>query len=220
MDEFQRAARQFLAERSELPPIPPLIALTAAAQLQAARPKAAMPMPTVATPAAWQQQATGSEVWAAAAYAAWEADQDWAESRAEAFEAARGPVGAPAEAARGPVGAPAAKAVAEPPWRQRPNDDLWDADDDLLQPWLAEGDEAEQAAEHGIPWADRGPPAPASPTEYWRGQRWRPNTERWSRRGGRNRLFWECYYSAMRQGAPRIEAWDLATRLHGPADAE
>lgn len=62
------------------------------------------------------------------------------------------------------------------------------------------------AAEHGISWRQRGPPAPTESTEYWRGQRWRPTTLRWSRRGGSKRAWWDLFYAALRQGGTREEA--------------
>ena len=36
----------------------------------------------------------------------------------------------------------------------------------------------------GTRWQDRGPAAPADPSETWRGQRYRPGSNRWSNRGG------------------------------------
>ena len=65
--------------------------------------------------------------------------------------------------------------------------------------------EAEASRVHGIPWMARGPP-PGEPCEYWRGQRWRATTERWSRRGGKHRGWWDVYYGALRKGFTKAEA--------------
>ena len=65
--------------------------------------------------------------------------------------------------------------------------------------------EAEASRAHGIPWMARGPP-PGEPCEYWRGQRWRATTERWSRRGGKHRGWWDVYYGALRKGFTKAEA--------------
>ena len=61
--------------------------------------------------------------------------------------------------------------------------------------WLA----AERAAAEalGVRWQDRGPPGPTEPSsETWRGQHWRPGSERWANRGGVNREWWAAYYKA------------------------
>jgi hypothetical protein len=72
--------------------------------------------------------------------------------------------------------------------------------------------EAEASRVHGIPWMARGPP-PGEPCEYWRGQRWRATTERWSRRGGKHRGWWDVYYGALRKGFTKAAAAEHANDM-------
>lgn len=43
--------------------------------------------------------------------------------------------------------------------------------------------------------------------EEWRGQQWRPGSERWGNRGGKCRDWYSGFYAAKRQGGAHLEAW-------------
>ena len=87
-------------------------------------------------------------------------------------------------------------------------------DDEAMAEAMAENEaETKAANEHGIPWVLRGP-ANAGPatTDYWKGQRFRITKDRWSRRGGSCRDFWDAYYGALRQGASKQQAQEHANK--------
>ena len=86
-------------------------------------------------------------------------------------------------------------------------------DEDMAEAMAENEAETKAANEHGIPWAMRGP-ANAGPatTDYWKGQRYRITKDRWSRRGGSCRDFWDAYYGALRQGASKQQAQEHANK--------
>ena len=71
------------------------------------------------------------------------------------------------------------------------------------------------AREMQMRWQDRGPPPPADPTEKWKGQKYRPSSERWGNSGGKNRLWYQRYYSKLKE-IGKTAAGQLADQLHGP----
>ena len=88
--------------------------------------------------------------------------------------------------------------------------DDWHQDD--WQSW--EDPEAEAAKAHGIKMKFRGPPPPEDPHELWKGQRFRPGSERWGNRGGAKRPWWDSYYAAIKAGADKRAAKAHADKLH------
>ena len=53
-----------------------------------------------------------------------------------------------------------------------------------------------------VPWSQRGPrfgPQEGGP-RTWRGSVWRPNTQKWATRGGRNLKYWSSVYSKAKKG--------------------
>lgn len=69
---------------------------------------------------------------------------------------------------------------------------------ELLAYYSAERQAAEAA---GLKWQARGPPGPADGgPEEWRGQQWRPGSQRWSNRGGTHSQWYSHYHFLKRQG--------------------
>ena len=58
--------------------------------------------------------------------------------------------------------------------------------------------ESAAAALMGLHWRSRGPPGEVG--KEWRGQKWRPGSERWGNNGGVNREWWSQFYKAKRCG--------------------
>jgi hypothetical protein len=51
------------------------------------------------------------------------------------------------------------------------------------------------ATEHGIGWRERGPPPPSEGgPQTWRGGTYRPNAQRWAKRGGRHLDYYNTVY--------------------------
>lgn len=79
-----------------------------------------------------------------------------------------------------------------------------EAPPELLAYYAAERKAAEEA---GVRWQERGPPGPAAGgPETWRGQLYRPNSGRWSNRGGGNRDWYQHFHFLIRQGFDREAA--------------
>jgi hypothetical protein len=75
---------------------------------------------------------------------------------------------------------------------------------EMLAYYAAERKAAEEA---GLRWQDRGPPGPKDGgPETWRGQNYRPNSGRWSNRGGGNRDWYQHFHFLIRQGFDRDAA--------------
>ena len=72
-------------------------------------------------------------------------------------------------------------------------------------------DEAEMARDNQVPWKLRGPPPPVEggPSE-WRGQAYRPGSERWANRGGANKEWYSAVYFYKGRGCTYAEAEGLA----------
>ena len=194
--DFLQAAAEFLKEQPALPEPPadpempdePSAAEPVPAVITMQTPKTPPMQPSRALQVqhdrqqrdAWQQNSWCED-------SPWEQHQQHGGSSSSAM---------PAPEASSSSGAPnaavdaAVDAAAPADWEDNCDDD--DCDDDM-----EDDDAAESAAArlHGVPWVERGPPPPSDPKEYWRKQRWRPTTQRWSRRGGRFRGWWDVYYN-------------------------
>ena len=70
------------------------------------------------------------------------------------------------------------------------------------------------AEQLGLRWRDRGPAA-SEGVEEFRGQRWRAQRERWGNRGGRNRDWFEAFYTLKGKGFGKDEAWRRAPEMKG-----
>ena len=81
-------------------------------------------------------------------------------------------------------------------------------------------DETTAARELGIPWKHRGPERPQGPEQdqFWKQQRWREGSGRYANRGGKNRCWWSCFYSAVQSGASKKDATDHANKMHPRTD--
>ena len=145
------------------------------------------------------------EQWAARRYNRWLEDQTWAEQLAEQAEH---------QDAEASQQLPSSGSRSENAANVEADDDgIFDMDLD----WEDAAEESEAAVRHGIRWRHRGPEAPENPTEYWKGQRYRWTTQRWSRRGGRKRGFWDLVYAAMREGATKEQAIEHANKTQSGA---
>ena len=61
--------------------------------------------------------------------------------------------------------------------------------------------EEDVARDMNIKWQKRGPPPDMAKT--WRGQKYRPNTQRWGNSSGKNKKWWAEYYEAKNRGQLR-----------------
>ena len=165
--------------------------------------------------------------WAQLQYEQWEIQQDWHEELAARASAEPFDVPHPADNNQFDMGFNLGEQLATGTGASSSDHAGQDRQQDVQQhdgwhddAWFADDDDGERAAAaaHGIPWKERGPPAPDQPTSYWNGHRWRPTTQRWSRRGGSNRDWWDCYYRCVRQGATKDDAKVQADRGHPKAD--
>lgn len=146
------------------------------------------------------------EQWADHRHNQWLDDQEWAEQLAEHAEHRDSQA-----SQQLPSSGSWSENVAST--NEADDDGVFDMDLD----WEDAAEEREAAIRHGIRWRQRGPAPPESPTEYWKGQRYRWTTQRWSRRGGRKRGFWDLVYAAMREGASREQAIEHANKLQSEA---
>jgi hypothetical protein len=64
--------------------------------------------------------------------------------------------------------------------------------------------ESAAARELGIRWADRGP---TGEVPVWRGQQWRPGSERYANRGGANKEWYTQMYRAKAKGKDFLAKW-------------
>jgi hypothetical protein len=68
--------------------------------------------------------------------------------------------------------------------------------------------EAQVALDMGLKWRERGPPPPEDPSERWRGQLYRPGSDRWANRGGKAASWYSEYYKNKRvMSKEALAAW-------------
>ena len=151
------------------------------------------------------------EQWAAFQYDRWLEDQAWAEQLAEEASWPQHDDFQDAQLL------PSSGSMSENAARVDDIDAGHEGAFDMDLDWEDAQEESAAAIKHGIRWRHRGPEPPQSPTEYWKGQRYRPTTQRWSRRGGRKRGFWDLVYAAMREGATKEEAIKHVNKMQSQA---
>ena len=222
-DEFMAMANEFLNSASARPTVfgpppvpeePPAQAQSAECQLLAAECQllgAVAKAPPAVPPPLLQQQ----EEFAQQMLYEEERNQQWSERMAEAYRSEQPSSSGSAdwyESASGSADWPpepqqlhsSSLHSAQPPDASHQIDGFnvqdygwdWDENDYEEDEYMEEAAaEAAAAREHKIPWKHRGPEAPSNPTQYWKKQRWRPTTQRWSRRGGQRRCWWDCFYA-------------------------
>ena len=67
--------------------------------------------------------------------------------------------------------------------------------------------ESDVAAQLGLRWQERGPPAPDDPYDTWRGQRFRPESGRWANRGGSMSQWFTEFYTTKKHHPERFAKW-------------